>query len=158
MNFKALLLAGLIATPSATFAQQTNTFQVCRQYKENYVPGYYNNYGNYVQGGVQTLELTVNCQTGEVYSSKVYNGGNGGYIAQPPLEYYRRRNCNPNVGALLGAGIAGAISGGNTRTSSGGYNSFYGRNYSSSSWNNTYRNNNYSQMLGAGIGALLFSC
>ena len=82
MKLKAFLLAGLIASPTPVFAQQTNTFQVCRQYQENYVPGYYNNNGNYIQGGVQTTELTVNCQTGEVYSSKVYSGNGGGYVGE----------------------------------------------------------------------------
>lgn len=158
MKLKAFLLAGLIASPTPVFAQQTNTYQVCRQYQENYVPGYYNNYGNYIQGGVQTTELTVNCQTGEVYSSRVYSGNGGGYVAQPPTNYYRRRTCNPTAGALLGAGIAGAISGGNSRTSSGSWNSSYGRNYSNSSWSNTYSNNYSWQALGAGLGALLFGC
>ena len=158
MKLKAFLLAGLITLPTPVFAQQTNTFQVCRQYQENYVPGYYNNNGNYIQGGVQTTELTVNCQTGEVYSSKVYNGNRGGYVAQPPANYYRRRTCNPTAGALLGAGIASALSGGNGRTSSGSWNSSYGRNYSNSNWSNTYRNNNGWTLFGAGLGALLYSC
>jgi hypothetical protein len=158
MKLKALLLAGLIASPAPVFAQQTNTFQVCRQYQENYVPGYYNNNGNYIQGGVQTTELTVNCQTGEVYSSKVYNGNRGGYIAQPPVNYYRRRTCNPTAGALLGAGIASALSGGSGWNNSGSWNRFYDRNSSSGSWSNSYRNNNGWTLFGAGLGALLYSC
>ena len=158
MKLKAFLLAGLIVSPTPVFAQQTNTFQVCRQYQENYVPGYYNNNGNYIQGGVQTTELTVNCQTGEVYSSKVYSGNGGGYVAQPPVNYYRRRTCNPTAGALLGAGIASALSGGNGRTSSGSWNRFYDRNSSSGSWSNSYRNNNGWTLFGAGLGALLYSC
>ena len=158
MKLRALLLAGLISIPTSAFAQQTNTYQVCRQYKENYNPGFYNSNGNYVQGGIQTLELTVNCQTGEVYSSKVYSGSNGGYVAQPPVNYYRRRNCNPTAGALLGAGIAGAISGGNIRSYNGSWNRSYSRNYSSGNWSNTYTNNYSWQTLGAGLGALMFSC
>ena len=157
MKLKAFLLAGLIASPTPVFAQQTNTYQVCRQYQENYIPGYYNNNGNYIQGGVQTTELTVNCQTGEVYSSKVYNGNGSGYVAQPPVNYYRRRTCNPTAGALLGAGLASALTG-NSYNYGGSYYQNYSRGSYSGGWNRSGTNSNGWTLFGAGLGALLYSC
>ena len=49
-------------------AQQVNQYGVCTQYQEVYVPGGYDQYGNYYQGGVQTQSYNVPC-------SQV-NGGN----------------------------------------------------------------------------------
>ena len=53
---KLLILIPLVmsSAPVAVKAQQTNIYQVCRTYQENYSPGYYDQYGNYVQGGVNT--------------------------------------------------------------------------------------------------------
>lgn len=154
-RFFATLVSAAVLTPSVAFSQQTNVYQVCHQYQENYVPGYYNQNGSYRQGGVYTTELTVNCQTGQVYSSRIFNGGN--VIAQPPVYNQPRKNCNPTTGALIGAGLAGVL-GGNTRTNSGNWNSYYGKNYTKTNWSNTYQNGYSWQALGAGIGALLFSC
>ena len=152
----SFLVSATILTPSVALSQQTNTYQVCYQYQENYNPGYYTENGSYRQGGVYTIELTVNCQTGQVYSSRPFNGGN--VVAQPPVYYnQRKRNCNPVAGALLGAGLANVL-GGNTRTNSGSWNSVYGRNYTNTNWSNTYQNGYSWQTLGAGIGALMFSC
>lgn len=154
-KFLGILVSTAVLTPSVAFSQQTNTYQVCRQYQENYVPGHYSSNGSYKQGGVYTVELTVNCTTGQVYSSRPFNSGN--YVAQPPVYENRRRNCNPTTGALIGAGLAGVL-GGNTRTNSGSWSSVYGRNYTNTNWSNTYQNGYSWQTLGAGIGALLFSC
>lgn len=152
------LVSTVILTPSAVFSQQTNTYSVCRQYQENYVPGHYNQRGYYKQGGVYTVELTVNCQTGEVYSAKPFNGGSN-YVAQPPVYYnQRRRTCNPAAGAAIGYGLASALSGGNGWNNSGSWSRYYGRNSSSGSWSNSYRNNNGWAYFGAGLGALVFSC
>ena len=132
---KLLLLIPLtfLSVPVSVQAQQVTVYQSCMG--EVYFPGYYDQYGNFVQGGVSTTRVPC--------------GGGGGYAA---------RTCNPEAGALLGLGIAGAIAGGekysynnswsNTRTGSGSYGS------SSSN----YSNNNYWKSLGAGAGALLFGC
>ena len=149
------LIVVAVASPITVSAQQLNTYQVCHTYQEQYTPGYYTNNGSYIQGGVYTLKNTVNCQTGEVYSSQPYRGGGNVTYQQP---YYRRRNCNPAAGALLGAGIASAIAGGNKRTYSGNYQRYYGRNYSAGNWSNTYKNNYSWSALGAGLGSLIFSC
>jgi hypothetical protein len=120
-------------------AQQLNTYQVCHTYQEQYSPGYYTNNGSYIQGGVYTIKNTVNCQTGEVYSSQPYSGGRNVVVNQQP--YYRQRRCNPAAGAALGYGLAEAISGGNGWRSSSNWTRNYNRNSSSCSYN--YSNRKY---------------
>ena len=141
--------------PVTASAQQMNTYQVCHTYQEQYSPGYYTNNGSYVQGGVYTVKNNVNCQTGEVYSSQPYNGGGNVVYRQP---YYRQRNCNSAAGAAIGYGLGSALSGGSGWKNSGSWNRYYGRNYSSGSWNNSYRNKSGWAIFGAGVGALAFSC
>jgi hypothetical protein len=151
------LMVGIIA-PLPALSQQLNAYQVCHTYQEQYTPGYYTNNGSYVQGGVYTLKNTVNCQTGEVYSSQPYNGGRVVVNQQP---YYRRRNCNPNnalFGSALGYGLGSALSNGGGWSNSGSWNRYYGRNRSSGSWSNSYRNKSGWSIFGAGLGGLLFSC
>jgi hypothetical protein len=152
------LIAVGVLSPIAVSAQQMNTYQVCHTYQEQYAPGYYAPNGSYIQGGVYTLKNTVNCQTGEVYSSQPYNGGRAVY---QPQVYQRRRNCNPNnalFGAALGYGLGSALSNGGGWSNSGSWNRYYGRNRSSGSWSNSYRNKSGWSIFGAGLGGLLFSC
>jgi hypothetical protein len=113
MNIKAVLLASLIAAPIPTLAQQTNIYQTCTNYQENYNPGYYDRYGNYVQGNVDTQRYNVQCGTGTYYRPN-----NGGAVYQSPVgapvqqPYYGRRYCPPSrtvLGGLLGGGAAAAI-------------------------------------------------
>lgn len=122
-------------------AQQVNNYAVCTQNQEVYQPGGYDRYGNYVAGGVRVQTYNVPC-----------NGTVSTYAPQ------QQRICNPTAGALLGAGIAGAIAGGSSRTWSGNWYNNYSRNSSSGGWSNTERNNYSWQALGAGLGALMFSC
>lgn len=150
----SLITIGLFA-PVTVSAQQTNTYQVCHTYQEQYAPGYYQKNGSYVQGGVYTIKNTVNCQTGEVYSSQPYNGGR---VVYQPQVYQRQRVCNPRAGALLGGGIASALSGGSGWSNSGSWSRTYDRNSSSGSWSNSYKNNGGWAAFGAGLGALMFSC
>jgi len=113
MNIKAALLASLILAPIPTFAQQTNIYSVCTNYQENYIPGYYDRYGNYVQGNVNTQSYNVQCGTGTYYrpnGGTVYQSPVAAPIAQPG---YRRGYCSPartTLGGLLGGGIAAAVS------------------------------------------------
>jgi hypothetical protein len=152
----SLLAIGVLA-PITVSAQQLNTYQVCHTYQEQYVPGRYTNNGSYVQGGVYTVKNSVNCQTGEVYSSQPYSGGGGSNVVYQPV-YQRQRVCNPAAGALMGGGLASALSGGSGWKNSGSYNRYYGRNYSSGNWNNSYRNKSGWTYFGMGLGALMFSC
>jgi len=149
------LIVVAVASPITVSAQQLNTYQVCHTYQEQYTPGYYTNNGSYVQGGVYTIKNTVNCQTGEVYSSQPYRGGGNVSYQQP---YYRQRNCNPAAGALLGGGLANALSGGGGWKNSGSWNRYYGRNYSAGKWSNSYTNKNGWTAFGAGLGSIIFSC
>lgn len=118
-----------------------NNYGVCTQYQEVYVPGGYDQYGNYYSGGVRTQSYNVPCNQ--------VSGGNWNPT------YYRQRVCNPTAGAAMGAGLAEALSGGNgyrynsdySRGSSGSYNYSY-RNYKSNGWS----------LFGAGLGALMYSC
>ena len=128
---KLLLLIPLTFLSVPIQAQQVTVYQSC--VGEVYFPGYYDQYGNFVQGGVSTTRVPC--------------GGGVGYAA---------RNCNPEAGALLGAGLAEALSGGNGYR----YNSDYSRDRSSGSYNYSYRNykSNGWSLFGAGAGALLFGC
>ena len=109
MNIKAVLLASLIAAPIPAFAQQTNIYSVCTNYQENYAPGYYDQYGNYVQGNISTQRYNVPCGTGTYYRP------NGGAVYQSPVSApvaQPRGYCTPartTLGGLLGGGIAAAI-------------------------------------------------
>ena len=131
---KLLLLIPLLllSVPAPTEAQQVTVYQSC--VGEVYFPGYYDQYGNFVQGGVGTTRVPGG------------GGGGGGYS----------RSCNPTAGAAMGAGLAEALSGGNGYR----YNSDYTRNRSSGSYNYSYRNykSNGWSLFGAGLGALMYSC
>jgi hypothetical protein len=141
------LLAIGVLVPITVSAQQVNTYGVCRQYREVYTPGYNDQYGNYVSGRVYTQSYIVPC-----------DGSVATYV-QPQQQYYQRqRVCNPAAGALMGAGLGSALSGGSGWNRSGSYNRYYGRNYSSGNWNNSYRNKSGWTMFGAGLGALMYSC
>jgi hypothetical protein len=150
----SLIVVGVLS-PISVSAQQMNTYQVCHTYQEQYTPGYYTNNGSYVQGGVYTMKNTVNCQTGEVYSSQPYSGN--GVVNQPQV-YQRQRVCNPVAGAAIGYGIANAISGGGGWKESSKWSRHHGRRYSSGSWSNSYRNRNGWSIFGAGLGSIIFGC
>jgi hypothetical protein len=91
-------------------AQQVNDYQTCTKYREVYNPGYYDRYGNYVQGNVSTQSYQVPCGNGPVNYQPRGNGYNRGY--------YNRGYCNPTqsaLGALLGGGVGAALSQGDGR-------------------------------------------
>jgi len=114
MNIKAVLIASLIAAPIPAFAQQTNIYSVCTNYQENYAPGYYDQYGNYVQGNVNTQRYNVQCGTGTYYRP---NSAPPVSVAPAPSygynNGYRRGYCSPartTLGGLIGGGIAASVS------------------------------------------------
>jgi hypothetical protein len=79
-------------------AQQVNNFAVCTQNQEVYQPGGYDQYGNYVPGGVSIQTYNVPC-----------NNINRGYA--PSNQYYGRitnPNCNPSR-TILGSVFGGAV-------------------------------------------------
>lgn len=101
-------------------AQQVNEYLTCKKYRETYTPGFYDNYGRYVQGSVVTQEYRANCETGKAtgpaspapYQQTQYQQP---YVA--PRPYYNGGvYCNPTrsaLGALLGGGVAASMSRGN---------------------------------------------
>jgi hypothetical protein len=134
-----LLPLTILSVPAPVQAQQMNTYQVCTNYQESYAPGYYDRDGNYRQGNVGTNAYNTQCGSGGGYNRR---------IAQ------QQRICNPEAGALLGAGIAGAIVGGDTYN----YSESYYNNGNSGGQSGRYSSNNYWRSLGAGLGALMFGC
>lgn len=111
MNLKAVLLVSLIASPIPAFAQQTNIYSVCTNYQENYNPGYYDQYGNYVRGNVNTQQYNVQCGTGTYYRPNAGPAVSAPTVAQPGYSGYGRGYCSPartTLGGLLGGGIAAA--------------------------------------------------
>ncbi len=94
MNFKAVLIAGLLFTPVSALAQQrVYTESYCYENTEEYVPGYYDYRGQYVSGYVRTNRRRVPC-------------GSASY--QP--QYVPRCNAaRTTFGGLLGGGAAAAI-------------------------------------------------
>ena len=91
-----LLPLTLISVPVK--AQQVNNFAVCTQNQEVYRPGGYDQYGNYVPGGVSVQTYNVPC-----------NRVNQTYVQ--PNQYYGKAtnpNCNPTR-TVLGAVLGGAV-------------------------------------------------
>lgn len=105
MKIKLLLIASLLVSTLPALSQQTNIYSVCTDYQENYSPGYYDRYGNYIQGRVNTQSMNVQCGTGTYYRP------NAGYYQNN--NEYRRGYCSPartTLGGLVGGGIAAAVS------------------------------------------------
>ncbi len=150
-NLIALTLIPFTFATASVNAQQVNTYGVCTQYREVYIPGYTNQSGNYVPGRVATQAFNVPCDP----SVATYTPPPP---PQPQPQYYRQRVCNPTAGAALGAGLAGALGGGYSRTYSGNWYNNYSRGSSSGGYSNTTKYTGYWQLFGAGLGALMFSC
>lgn len=125
---KLLLILPLTLLQVPVQAQQVNNYAVCTQNQEVYQPGGYDQYGNYVPGGVSVQTYNVPCN-GTVNQ---YYGNSGGY-------YGRRTNpnCNPTR-TVLGTVLGGAIG----RAAAMNYPKNYG----------------WATALGASIGGLTFAC
>lgn len=104
MMKKLLLLLPLTLFSVAVKAQQTNIYQVCTTYAENYAPGYYDGYGNYRQGNVSTRSYNTQCGTGTYYRPN--NAVAAPYypspVTQPVEQPYRRSCAAAPIGAILG--------------------------------------------------------
>ena len=79
-KLSAILLSTLLLVPSPAFSypfgRTGGTFEQCNRYRynERYVPGYYNNYGQYVGGYVKTDNVKVPCNN---FASVIPNQGGG---------------------------------------------------------------------------------
>lgn len=94
-------------TSAPVQAQQVNNYNVCRQYREEYRPGGYDSYGNYVQGGVVTKTYNVPCNNSYVYNNGYSNSN------QNNGQYNSSLRCDPTraiLGGLLGGGVAAGLS------------------------------------------------
>ena len=106
MKLQSILLSVALFAPlsvASAKAQQTNIYQVCTNYQENYAPGYYDQYGNYRQGNVNTQAYNTPCGTGTYYRP---NNGGAVYatpVAQPIQQPYYNRSCAAApIGTILG--------------------------------------------------------
>ena len=91
---KYFVMLSFLMFPTPLLAQQVNTYAVCTQNREIYQPGGYDQYGNYVSGGVRVQSYNVPCNSGNQY----YNN-NAGCRPAPTI-----------LGALLGGGVAASMS------------------------------------------------
>jgi hypothetical protein len=96
-----LLPLTLVSVPVQ--AQQVNNFNVCTQNQEVYQPGGYDQYGNYIPGGVSVQTYNVPCNnSNREYTTPNQNYSNNGGI-----------HCDPTktlLGAILGGGVAASMS------------------------------------------------
>ena len=101
---RLLLILPLTLFSVPVKAQQTNIYQVCTTYAENYAPGYYDQYGNYRQGNVSTQSYNTQCGTGTYYRPN--NAVSAPYyaspVSQPVQQPYRRSCAAAPIGAILG--------------------------------------------------------
>jgi len=94
MKYIPLVLL-LLQFSSPVYSQQTTVYQTCTNYVENYVPGYYDSYGNYISGRVETQRRNVPC------SSSSSGSKNKGKICT---------SGGRTITGLAGGGIAAALS------------------------------------------------
>ena len=104
MKLKAVLLLTLLLAPLPASAQYARVYQesYCYENVEEYIPGYYNRYGQYVGGYVKNNRRRVPCG---------YTSYEPQYV--PPYNQPYAPRCNAartTVGGLLGGGIAAALS------------------------------------------------
>ena len=106
------VLASLMFLPMPSLAQQVTEFKVCTKYRETYTPGYYDNYGNYIQGRVSSESYQVKCGRKKRvhrhyhHDHHEHHNHNHGHAEN-------RASCDPTrtlLGATLGGGIGAALS------------------------------------------------
>jgi hypothetical protein len=103
MKLKAVLVSVLFLSPISAFAQQrVYTESYCYENTEEYVPGYYDSYGEYIGGYVKSNRRRVPCG---------YTSYQPQYVPGYQQPYASR--CSPartTLGGLLGGGVAAAVS------------------------------------------------
>ena len=102
----ALLLSTLFFLPAPALAYgQTNVYEECKRYihKEKYIPGYYDNQGNYRSGKIRRYKERVPCGPSGGYHNSNYQ----------PQQPQRPVGCNRGsrvASGILGGGIAAMVS------------------------------------------------
>lgn len=97
---KLLLILSLVALSAPAQAQIVNEYDQCTRTREIYTPGYYNVFGQWINGDVRYERYNVPCNTSQV----PYNRYN---------RYNNQLHCDPTrstLGAILGGGIAASMS------------------------------------------------
>jgi uncharacterized protein YcfJ len=108
MKIPAILLTALMIAPLPAFAGHRRVYEesYCYRNTEEYVPGYYNRYGQYVGGYVKTNRERVPC--GYHSRHKI--------IHQNPHQIDRNSCIEGSVlGGIAGGGLGAALSRGNGR-------------------------------------------
>ena len=107
MKLHAVLLSALLLTPTASLSQQRVYMEsYCYENTEEYVPGYYDYRGTYVNGYVKTNRRRVPC--GSTSYQPQYAPAPAPVYVQPSAP-----RCSPartTLGGLLGGGAAAALS------------------------------------------------
>ena len=79
-KLSTILLSILLLVPSPAlaypFGRTSGSYEQCDRYRytERYIPGYYNQYGNYVGGYVKTNKVKIPCNS---FASMVPNQSRG---------------------------------------------------------------------------------
>jgi len=108
MNLKAVLLSTFLLLPTASLAQQrVYTESYCYENTEEYVPGYYNRYGQYVGGYVKSDRRRVPCGYQSYQSQPQYHRPQ---YHQQQVQPRRCTAARTTLGGLLGGGTAAALS------------------------------------------------
>jgi len=112
---KLLLISTLLFCPVPAVAQQVTDYDVCTRNREVYVPGYYDRYGQYIQGYVRTETYSVPC--GPVGYQRPYRSAPN--VAHPPAGHASRTGvCDPSrtlLGMVAGGGTGAVLSRGEGR-------------------------------------------
>ena len=96
MNLKAVLLSTLLLLPTSALAEQrVYRESYCYENTEEYVPGYYNSYGQYIGGYVKSDRRKITCKYVPYQQS----------YSEPPQPQKRTCAAAP-IGAIIG-GIGG---------------------------------------------------
>ncbi len=106
MKFKVILLTTLLLSPLPAFSQ-VNVYDECTRYiyKEEYIPGYYDNTGRYKSGTIRKHREKVPCTSSGGYHQQQFH--------RSSQQTRQEVGCNRGsriMSGLLGGGLAALVS------------------------------------------------
>jgi hypothetical protein len=106
MKFKVILLTTLLLSPLPAFSQ-VNVYDECTRYiyKEEYIPGYYDNTGRYKSGTIRKHREKVPCTSSGGYHQQQFH--------RSSQQTRQGVGCNRGsrvMSGLLGGGLAALVS------------------------------------------------
>ena len=106
MKFKVILLTTLLLSPLPAFSQ-VNVYDECTRYiyKEEYIPGYYDNTGRYRSGTIRKHREKVPCTSSGGYHQQQFH--------RSSQQTRQEVGCNRGsriMSGLLGGGLAALVS------------------------------------------------